>query len=205
GRVSNVVRISDQCQGCGIGLWTDSRIRTGDEAAGVQSIARRTGAEHDRVQRRGRDRTAYRADRASLRNDAMARPRRVREARGICQRPADDGRFPVDGISNVGIRIRERGMNPVGVQMPSAGGLLLRLGIAALVGAVLTVCVIMPAEYRKDPTGFGKLTGLIALATPTVARPTADAATTDAKTDAKATTTPALTTNAWFYPNEFRT
>ena len=96
-------------------------------------------------------------------------------------------------------------MNPAPVQMPSAGGLLLRLGIAAVVGAVLTVCVIMPAEYRKDPTGFGKLTGLIALATPTVARPTADAATTDAKTDAKATTTPALTTNAWFYPNEFRT
>ena len=31
--------------------------------------------------------------------------------------------------------------------------------LAALVGAVLTVCVIMPAEYRKDPTGFGKLTG----------------------------------------------
>jgi len=96
-------------------------------------------------------------------------------------------------------------MNPAGVQMPSASGLLLRLGIAAVVGAVLTVCVIMPAEYRKDPTGFGKLTGLIALATPTVARPTADAATTDAKGDAKATTTPALTTNAWFYPNEFRT
>ena len=100
-------------------------------------------------------------------------------------------------------------MNPAGVQMPSASGLLLRLGIAALVGAVLTVCVIMPAEYRKDPTGFGKLTGLIALATPTVARPAADAAPQDGKADAKgdgkATTTPALTTNAWFYPNEFRT
>jgi len=100
-------------------------------------------------------------------------------------------------------------MNPVGVQMPSAGGLLLRLGIAALVGAVLTVCVIMPAEYRKDPTGFGKLTGLIALATPTVARSAPDAAPADAKgdgkADAKAATPAALTTNAWFYPNEFRT
>ena len=62
-------------------------------------------------------------------------------------------------------------MNPASVHMPSASGLLLRVGIAALVGAVLTVCVIMPAEYRKDPTGFGKLTGLIALATPTVAKP----------------------------------
>jgi hypothetical protein len=96
-------------------------------------------------------------------------------------------------------------MNPAGVQMPSASGLLLRVGIAAVVGAVLTVCVIMPAEYRKDPTGFGKLTGLIALATPTVAKPVADAATVDTKGDGKATTTPALTTNAWFYPNEFRT
>ena len=92
-------------------------------------------------------------------------------------------------------------MNPASVQMPSAGGLLLRLGIAALVGAVLTVCVIMPAEYRKDPTGFGKLTGLIALATPTVAKPAADAA----PADAKATATPTLTTNAWFYPAEYRT
>lgn len=93
--------------------------------------------------------------------------------------------------------------------MPSAGGLLLRLGIAALVGAVLTVCVIMPAEYRKDPTGFGKLTGLIALATPTVARPAPEATPADAKgdgkADVKATAPAALTANAWFYPNEFRT
>jgi hypothetical protein len=91
-------------------------------------------------------------------------------------------------------------MNPAPVPMPSAGGLLLRLAIAALVGAILTVCVIMPAEYRKDPTGFGKLTGLIALATPTVAKAPAE---TPAST--KATTTPALTTNAWFYPSEYRT
>jgi hypothetical protein len=95
-------------------------------------------------------------------------------------------------------------MNPAPVQMPSAGGLLARVAIAAVVGAVLTVCVIMPAEYRKDPTGFGKLTGLIALATPTVAKPAADAP-ADAKSDGKATTTPALTTNAWFYPTEYRT
>jgi len=90
-------------------------------------------------------------------------------------------------------------MNPAPIQMPSAGGLLLRVAIAALVGAVLTVCVIMPAEYRKDPTGFGKLTGLIALSTPTVAKPAEPAA------DGKSTTTPALTTNAWFYPTEYRT
>jgi hypothetical protein len=62
----------------------------------------------------------------------------------------------------------------------------------------------MPAEYRKDPTGFGKLTGLIALATPTVAKPAADAP-ADAASSGKAATTPALTTNAWFYPAEYRT
>ena len=90
-------------------------------------------------------------------------------------------------------------MNPASVQMPSASGLLVRVAIAAIVGTVLTVCVVMPAEYRKDPTGFGKLTGLIALATPTVAKPVAPPA------DGKATTTPALTTNAWFYPTEYRT
>lgn len=97
-------------------------------------------------------------------------------------------------------------MNPA-LQMPSRGGLLIRLAIAALVGAILTVCVIMPAEYRKDPTGFGKLTGLIALATPTVAKPASgsDAAPADAKAGGGATTTPALTTNAWFYPTEYRT
>ena len=92
-------------------------------------------------------------------------------------------------------------MTPASVHMPSASGLLARLAIAALVGAVLTVCVVMPAEYRKDPTGFGKLTGLIALATPTVAKP-APAATAAALTG---DTTPTLTTNAWFFPNEYRT
>jgi hypothetical protein len=92
-------------------------------------------------------------------------------------------------------------MNPAPLQMPSRGGLLTRVAIAAVVGAVLTVCVIMPAEYRKDPTGFGKLTGLIALATPTVAKPAAESA----PADGKATTVSAPTTNAWFYPTEYRT
>ena len=95
-------------------------------------------------------------------------------------------------------------MNPT-LEMPSRSGLLLRLGVAAVVGALLTVCVIMPAEYRKDPTGFGRLTGLIALATPTVAKPAADAGSADAKADTKSGTAPALSQNAWFYPAEFRT
>jgi hypothetical protein len=32
----------------------------------------------------------------------------------------------------------------------------------------------MPAEYRKDPTGFGRLTGLLELTTPVVATPAPD-------------------------------
>jgi hypothetical protein len=96
-------------------------------------------------------------------------------------------------------------MNPAPLEMPSRGGLLARLGIAALVGTMLTVCVVMPAEYRKDPTGFGKLTGLIALATPTVAKPAADPAPTDGKADVKATADLAPSRNAWFYPTEYRT
>lgn len=90
-------------------------------------------------------------------------------------------------------------MNPA-LHMPSRSGLLLRLGVAALAGTVLTVCVIMPAEYRKDPTGFGKLTGLIALATPTVAKAPVETAAAG-----NAATAPALSQNAWFYPTEYRT
>jgi hypothetical protein len=60
--------------------------------------------------------------------------------------------------------------------MPTAGGLLKRLAIAAVVGALIVVCVVMPAEYRKDPTGFGRLTGLLELTTPVVATPETGAA-----------------------------
>ena len=94
-------------------------------------------------------------------------------------------------------------MNPAQLEMPSRGGLLLRLGIAAVVGLVLTVCVIMPAEYRKDPTGFGKLTGLIALATPTVAKAPEEAAAKAPAADGKAAPA-AAAQNAWFYPAEYR-
>lgn len=57
------------------------------------------------------------------------------------------------------------------VSMPSKSNLLVRLGIAAVVGAFLVVCVVMPAEYRKDPTGFGRAVGLLELTTPVVAKP----------------------------------
>ena len=58
-------------------------------------------------------------------------------------------------------------------QMPRRGGLLLRLAIAAVVGAFIVFCVVLPAEYRKDPTGFGRLTGLLELTKPRVTTPAA--------------------------------
>ncbi len=65
--------------------------------------------------------------------------------------------------------------NPQRPEMPSASGLLARVAIAAVIGVFLAVCVIGPAEYRWDPTGFGRMTGLLALTTPIVAQ-TADTA-----------------------------
>jgi hypothetical protein len=58
--------------------------------------------------------------------------------------------------------------------MPGPRGLLLRLALAAAVGAFLVFCVVLPAEFRVDPTGFGRLTGLLALTTPIVTQPSAD-------------------------------
>lgn len=60
-------------------------------------------------------------------------------------------------------------------QMPGRAGLLLRLAVSAIVGAFLVFCVILPAEYHVDPTGFGRLTGLLALTTPIVQQPAATA------------------------------
>jgi len=51
-------------------------------------------------------------------------------------------------------------------QMPSRGGLLIRLGVSFVVAAVIVFCVVLPAEYHRDPTGFGKLTGLMAMSQP---------------------------------------
>jgi len=58
----------------------------------------------------------------------------------------------------------------------SPGGLLKRVAIAAVVGAFIVFCVVLPAEYRKDPTGFGRLTGLLELTKPRVTTPTPEEA-----------------------------
>ena len=84
-------------------------------------------------------------------------------------------------------------------QMPSAKGLLLRLLIAAVIGAVIVVGAVLPAEYHVDPTGFGRISGLLAMSAP----PKVEA---NKAPDAEPSSAPepVLAKNAWFYPGEFR-
>ena len=44
--------------------------------------------------------------------------------------------------------------------LPSSSQLLKSTIIALVVGGVLLLCVVIPAEYGKDPTGVGELLGL---------------------------------------------
>lgn len=45
-------------------------------------------------------------------------------------------------------------------ELPSSGRLLKSTAIAAVIATVITVTVVMPAEYGIDPTGVGSITGL---------------------------------------------
>jgi hypothetical protein len=56
----------------------------------------------------------------------------------------------------------------------SKGALALIVGGALAVASLLVVLFILPAEYHRDPTGFGRLTGIDRLAGPEVV--TVDAA-----------------------------
>jgi hypothetical protein len=49
-----------------------------------------------------------------------------------------------------------------GLQLPKPA-LLKRVVLAALAAIVIVAAIVMPAEYGIDPTGFGRLTGLLAL------------------------------------------
>lgn len=60
-------------------------------------------------------------------------------------------------------------------QMPDARGVMLRVLIALAIGAIVTVCFILPAEYRVDPIGIGKAIGLFDLTTPRVVQTGAEA------------------------------
>lgn len=46
------------------------------------------------------------------------------------------------------------------VELPSRQGLLMRVGISLLCALVIIFFFILPAEFGKDPTHFGRLTGL---------------------------------------------
>jgi hypothetical protein len=84
--------------------------------------------------------------------------------------------------------------------MPAKGGLLLRTGVSLIVATIIVFCVVLPAEYRKDPTGFGRLTGLLELSTPRV---TPAPATTPANTAAPSPAAPGQF--AWFFPAPYKT
>jgi hypothetical protein len=54
-------------------------------------------------------------------------------------------------------------ISPFEVKPPPARKLLLGIGGAVLVAALLLVTVVLPAEYGIDPTGIGKRLGLTAI------------------------------------------
>jgi len=83
--------------------------------------------------------------------------------------------------------------NAAPVMLPSRSGLLLRLGGAMVVAALILVGFVLPAEYQIDPTGFGKLTGLVKMSQTQAAPP------------APAPTPVMNTTAAHTYPVPFRT
>lgn len=85
--------------------------------------------------------------------------------------------------------------------MPGPGGLLVRTAVAAAAGAFIVFCVVLPAEYRKDPTGFGRLTGLLELSTPHAIKQ----APAPAASAAPAATSAPSTQNSWLFPTAYKT
>lgn len=49
---------------------------------------------------------------------------------------------------------------PSQLELPSSARLVKSTIVAALTASILLVCVVMPAEYGKDPTGIGEFLGL---------------------------------------------
>jgi hypothetical protein len=87
------------------------------------------------------------------------------------------------------------------LSMPGPGGLMIRTAVAAAVGAFIVFCVVLPAQYRKDPTGFGRMTGLLDLSTPRVTKQ--DLPVSAPSTAAAPSSSPTL--NAWFFPTAYKT
>jgi hypothetical protein len=74
------------------------------------------------------------------------------------------------------------------VTTPTPRRALILIGSAFLLGALIVFAGLIPAEYGRDPIGFGNLTGISALWTPT-----------ETKVDAKVSTSAARS-----YPTPFR-
>jgi hypothetical protein len=81
------------------------------------------------------------------------------------------------------------------LSMPDRCGLLIRTAIAAAVGAFVVFCAVLPAECRKDPPGFGRLTGLLDLSAPCITKQDAPVAAPAAP----------LNQNFWFFPTAYKT
>jgi hypothetical protein len=90
--------------------------------------------------------------------------------------------------------------DPAIPQMPSAKGLLARLLISAVVGGIIVMGAVLPAEFHLDPTGFGRISGLLALSGPAGPPVVNKAPEADPATGPE----PKLPKNAWFFPGEFR-
>lgn len=56
--------------------------------------------------------------------------------------------------------------------LPSTKSLLKATGVAALIGLLVLITAILPAEYGIDPTGLGKTMGLTVLSQANAAEPT---------------------------------
>jgi hypothetical protein len=54
---------------------------------------------------------------------------------------------------------------PASLNLP-ARSLVLIVASAVLVATALVICFVLPAEFRIDPTGIGRLTGVLSLAPP---------------------------------------
>jgi hypothetical protein len=55
---------------------------------------------------------------------------------------------------------------------PSKAALAKAMAVAVTCAAIILVCLVLPAEYGIDPSGTGRVLGLLAISSPPVAAPT---------------------------------
>src|SRR6202011_3552789 len=131
-------------------------IWLGDEAARAASVFERPGWQPGVLQRGRRTRAVDCPVDYSARHDLVAWHQRLRQARRRGQRRGDDAGFPSAGIPVDWILHHEGCMstsNATPVMLPSRAGLLMRLGGALVVAAIILVGFVLPAEYQITPTG----------------------------------------------------